>query len=99
MSRRMGSVPHRALAHALSAGEVYASAATLAELEHALRRANFDQYQVTVCRRRASANAFAGQFGHRLRQAEWRVLVVFDDGFFADPIKRGHCDLVCCICG
>ena len=30
---RVGSVPHRALAHALSTGEVCASAATLAELE------------------------------------------------------------------
>ena len=42
---RVGSVPHRALAHALSAGEVCASAATLAELEQVLRRAKFDQYQ------------------------------------------------------
>lgn len=42
---RVGSVPHRALAHALSVGEVCASAATLAELQHVLRRAKFDQYQ------------------------------------------------------
>ena len=42
---RVGSVPHRALAHALSTGEVCASAATLAELEQVLRRAKFDQYQ------------------------------------------------------
>lgn len=42
---RVGSVPHRALAHALSAGELCASAATLAELEKVLRRSKFDRYQ------------------------------------------------------
>ena len=42
---QVSSVPHRALAHALSRGEVCASAATLAELEQVLRRAKFDQYQ------------------------------------------------------
>ncbi len=42
---RVGSVPHRALAHALSAAEVCASAATLTELEKVLFRPKFDRYQ------------------------------------------------------
>lgn len=52
---RVGSVPHRALAHALSAGEVFASAATLAELERVLRRAKFDRYQPGDVRREFAA--------------------------------------------
>jgi putative PIN family toxin of toxin-antitoxin system len=43
---QVGSVPHRALAHALSAGDVCASAATLAELEQVLLRPKFDRYQL-----------------------------------------------------
>ena len=42
---RVGSTPHLALAHALATAEVCASASTLAELEHVLRRAKFDRYQ------------------------------------------------------
>jgi len=42
---RLGSVPHRALAQALSAGDLCASAATLAELEQVLLRPKFDRYQ------------------------------------------------------
>jgi uncharacterized protein len=41
---QVGSVPHRALAHAFSAGDVCASAATLAELEKVLLRPKFDRY-------------------------------------------------------
>jgi putative PIN family toxin of toxin-antitoxin system len=41
---QVGSVPHRALGHALSAGYVCASAATLAELEKVLLRSKFDRY-------------------------------------------------------
>ena len=42
---QVGSLPHRALACALSAGDVCASAATLAELEKVLARPKFDRYQ------------------------------------------------------
>ena len=42
---RVGSVPHRALFHALSKGEVCASVATLTEVEQVLLRAKFDRYQ------------------------------------------------------
>ena len=42
---QVGSVPHRALSHALSAGYVCASVATLAELEQVLLRKKFDRYQ------------------------------------------------------
>ncbi len=42
---RVGSIPHRALSHALSKGEICASAATLAELEQVLLRKKFDRYQ------------------------------------------------------
>ncbi|MBK9572868.1 MAG: putative toxin-antitoxin system toxin component, PIN family [Rhodoferax sp.] len=48
---RVGSVPHRALAHVLSAGEVCVSAATLAELEEVLTRPKFDRYQSADARR------------------------------------------------
>lgn len=41
---RVGSIPHRALTHALSAGEVCASAVTLAELDEVLMRPKFDRY-------------------------------------------------------
>ena len=47
---QVGSVPHRALAHALSAGDVCASAATLAELEKVLLRPKFDRYQLREVR-------------------------------------------------
>ena len=43
---RVGSVPHRALTHALSAGEVCASEATLAELNQVLLHTKFDRYQL-----------------------------------------------------
>lgn len=43
---RIGSVPHRALAHALSSGDVCASVSTLAELEQVLLRPKFDRYQL-----------------------------------------------------
>jgi len=42
---RMGSLPHRALAHVLRAGEVCVSSATLAELDAVLMRPKFDRYQ------------------------------------------------------
>lgn len=43
---RVGSVPHRALIHALSVGDVCASVSTLAELEQVLLRPKFDRYQL-----------------------------------------------------
>jgi len=43
---RVDSVPHRALAHALSSGDVCASVSTLAELEQVLLRPKFDRYQL-----------------------------------------------------
>jgi len=59
---RVGSVPHRALVYALEAGEVCASASTLAELESVLQRDKFDRYLsaalraefAAIVRRRAS---------------------------------------------
>lgn len=42
---RVGSVPHRAVFHALSKGEVCVSTATLTEMEHVLQRPKFDRYQ------------------------------------------------------
>jgi len=59
---RVGSVPHRALVHALEVGEVCASASTLAELESVLQRDKFDRYLsaalraefAAIVRRRAS---------------------------------------------
>ena len=42
---RVGSIPHRALSHAFSAGEVCVSATTLVELEAVLLRDKFDRYQ------------------------------------------------------
>lgn len=39
------SIPHRALAHVLAAGEVCVSFATMAELEKVLARPKFDRYQ------------------------------------------------------
>ena len=43
---QVGSVPYRALAHALSAGYVCASVETLAELEKVLLRPKFDRYML-----------------------------------------------------
>lgn len=48
---RVGSVPHRALVRAFTAGEVCASASTLAELEQVLLRPKFDRYQPTDVRK------------------------------------------------
>ena len=42
---RVGSIPHKALAHALGCGEVCVSAETLRELETVLMRPKFDRYQ------------------------------------------------------
>lgn len=42
---RVGSLPHRALAHVLRQGEVCVSSATLAELDEVLMRPKFDRYQ------------------------------------------------------
>ena len=42
---RVGSIPHRALMHAMAAGEVCVSAATLGELDKVLSRSKFDRYQ------------------------------------------------------
>ena len=52
---RMGSLPHRALAHAFSVGEVCASESTLAELADVLMRAKFDRYQTLDVRMEFSA--------------------------------------------
>jgi putative PIN family toxin of toxin-antitoxin system len=41
---RVGSLAHRAMAHALSTGELCVSTATLAELDAVLMRPKFDQY-------------------------------------------------------
>ncbi len=41
---RVGSVPHRALVHALARSELCASASTLAELESVLQRDKFHRY-------------------------------------------------------
>ena len=48
---RVGSVPHRALLHALSAGEVCACESTLAELDEVLMRPKFESYQSAELRR------------------------------------------------
>jgi putative PIN family toxin of toxin-antitoxin system len=48
---RVGSLPHRAMAHALSIGELCVCASTLAELDEVLMRAKFDRYQPTEVRR------------------------------------------------
>jgi putative PIN family toxin of toxin-antitoxin system len=42
---RVGSIPHQAMVHALSTGELCASASTLAELAEVLMRSKFDRYQ------------------------------------------------------
>ena len=52
---RVGSPPHRALAHALQEGEVCVSSATLAELDEVLMRSKFDRYQATETRREFAA--------------------------------------------
>jgi len=52
---RVGSPPHRALAHALRVGEVCVSSATLAELDAVLMRPKFDRYQPTETRRAFAA--------------------------------------------
>ena len=41
---RVGSLPHRAMAHALATGELCVSAATLAELDAVLMRPKFERY-------------------------------------------------------
>lgn len=41
---RVGSAPHRALAHALATAQTCASRSTLAELESVLKRDKFDRY-------------------------------------------------------
>ncbi len=38
----------------------------------------------------AAVSVAAGQLRHRLQQAERYIFVVFDDGFFADPVQCGH---------
>lgn len=38
----------------------------------------------------AAVGIAARQRRHRLQQAERHLLVVFDDGFLADPVQRGH---------
>jgi len=52
---RVGSLPHRALAHALTVGEVCASASTLTELDEVLMRPKFDNYQPVEVRREFAA--------------------------------------------
>ena len=47
---RVGSTPHRALAHALLTGEVCVSASTFLELEQELLRSKFDRHQTTEVR-------------------------------------------------
>ena len=47
---RVGSIPHRALLHALSESDVCASVATLAELDMVLSRPKFDRYQTIAVR-------------------------------------------------
>lgn len=42
---RVGSVPHQALIHALTIGDVCVCASTLAELDEVLMRPKFDRYQ------------------------------------------------------
>ena len=48
---RVGSAPHRALAHIFSVGEVCVSQASLAELEEVLMRPIFDRYQLPEVRK------------------------------------------------
>jgi putative PIN family toxin of toxin-antitoxin system len=48
---RVGSLPHQAMAHALSSGELCASASTLVELDEVLMRSKFDRYQTPDVRR------------------------------------------------
>ncbi|MSQ70180.1 MAG: putative toxin-antitoxin system toxin component, PIN family [Betaproteobacteria bacterium] len=48
---QVGSVPHRALTHALSAGVVFASESTLAELDQVLLRPKFNRYALLDVRR------------------------------------------------
>ena len=48
---RVGSLPHRAMTHALSVGELCVCASTLAELDEVLMRAKFDRYQSAEVRR------------------------------------------------
>lgn len=57
---RVGSVPHRALVQAFTAGEVCASESTLTELELVLQRPKFDLYQPADVRK-----AFADIFRRR----------------------------------
>lgn len=52
---RVGSLPHRALAHALRESEVCVSTATLAELDEVLMRPKFDRYQAAETRREFAA--------------------------------------------
>ena len=52
---RVGSMPHRALAHALATGELCASASTLAELDKVLLRAKFNRYQPSDVRQEFAA--------------------------------------------
>lgn len=47
---RVDSIPHRAVFHALSKGEVCVSKATLTEMEQVLRRPKFDRYQPRLSR-------------------------------------------------
>lgn len=47
---RVGSLPHRALAFALSSCEICVSASTLAELDAVLSRPKFDRYQTSAVR-------------------------------------------------
>ena len=51
---RVGSLPHRAMTHALSVGELCVCASTLAELDEVLMRAKFDRYQSAEVRRAAT---------------------------------------------
>ncbi len=48
---RVGSLPQRALAEALSVGELCVCPSTLAELDEVLMRAKFDRYQPAAVRR------------------------------------------------
>ena len=52
---RVGSLPHAALGHVLSAGELCACAATLGELDVVLARHKFDRYQPVEVRKEFAA--------------------------------------------
>ena len=52
---RVGSLPHRAMALALSTGELCVSATTLAELDVVLLRPKFDRYQPVEARKAFAA--------------------------------------------